>query len=449
MSKPLVIIGGGITGLTAAYLAARAGEKVVVLEGSPQAGGLLATFTVNNTRLEQYYHHFFTHDAEIRWLVHELGLDEHLQFNPATMGIFRAGRLYDFNGPKDLLRFAPLSPAAKLRFGATSFYLGKLADWRRHENVPALEWFYRYAGPAATEAVWRPMLEVKFGPFAGQVPVAWMIGRLKQRLGSRERGDERLGYLRGSLNVLLDALMKELSALGVKIVLQARVDKLLIRQNALAAVQTTAGEFEGSRFLATIPTVHLVPLLQEARPDFARRLAEIKYFGAVCTILELDRPLSQVYWLNVADSGFPFGGVIEHTNFIPSNVYGGRHLVYLSRYFEAGNALASMPEQELARIMIDPLDRIYPQFDRSHVHKAHVFRTLTAATVCDLQFSKKVPPVVTPLANLYLATMAHVYPDERSCNNSIRVAANACRLLGIDTSVVPTGASLAGQVGMG
>ncbi|HTB80228.1 MAG TPA: NAD(P)/FAD-dependent oxidoreductase [Opitutaceae bacterium] len=448
MSRPLVIIGGGITGLTAAYLAARAGEKVVVLEGSTQVGGLLATFTVKDTRLEHYYHHFFTHDAEIRWLVHELGLDEHLQFNPATMGIFRDGRSYDFNGPKDLLRFAPLSPAAKLRFGATSLYLGKLADWRRHENVPALEWFYRYAGRAATEAVWRPMLEVKFGPFAGQVPVAWMIGRLRQRLGSRERGDERLGYLRGSLKVLLDALLRELSALGVKIVLQARVEKLVIRQDALAAVQTTAGEFEGSRFLATIPTVHLAPLLQEARPDFARRLADIKYFGAVCTILELDRPLSQVYWLNVADAGFPFGGVIEHTNFIPPSVYGGRHIVYLSRYFEADNALARMPEAEIARMMIDPLDRIYPQFDRSHVHKAHVFRTLTAATVCDLQFSKKVPPVVTPLPNLYLATMAHIYPDERSCNNSIRVAANACRLLGIDASVVPAGASLSGQVGM-
>lgn len=99
-------------------------------------------------------------------------------------------------------------------------------------------------------------------------------------------------------------------------------------------------------------------------------------------------------------------------------------------------------------MMIDPLGRIYPQFGRSHVHKAHVFRTLTAATVCDLQFSKKVPPVVTPLPNLYLATMAHIYPDERSCNNSIRVAANACRLLGIDASAVPAGASLSGQVGM-
>ena len=258
-----------------------------------------------------------------------------------------------------------------------------------------------------------------------------------------------MGYLRGSLKVLLDALLKELAALGVKIVLQARVEKLIVRQNALAAVQTAAGEFEGSRFLATIPTIHLAPLLQEARPDFAGRLAGIKYFGAVCTILELDHPLSQIYWLNVAAAGFPFGGVIEHTNFIPSSVYGGRHIVYLSRYFEADNVLAKMPEPEIARMMIDPLDRIYPQFDRSHVHRTHVFRTLTAATVCGLQFSKKVPPVVTPLSNLYLATMAHVYPDERSCNNSIRVAASACRRLGIDAPAVPAGASLSGQVGMG
>jgi hypothetical protein len=45
--------------------------------------------------------------------------------------------------------------------------------------------------------------------------------------------------------------------------------------------------------------------------------------------------------------------------------------------------------------------------------------------------------------------MVHVYPDERSCNNSIRVAAEALRVIGCDTSEIPSGASLAGQIGVG
>ena len=42
----LLIIGGGVTGLTAAYLASKAGRRVTVLEGAAQPGGLLATFPV-------------------------------------------------------------------------------------------------------------------------------------------------------------------------------------------------------------------------------------------------------------------------------------------------------------------------------------------------------------------------------------------------------------------
>jgi protoporphyrinogen oxidase len=448
ISAPLVILGGGVTGLTAAYLAARAGHSVVVLEGAAEAGGLLSTFPVGGTRLEHYYHHFFTHDAELRWLIGELGLTDKLRFQPATMGIFRNGGLHPFNGPLDLLRFPPLSLPARLRFGASSWFLGKFAHWRRREDTPALEWFYRYAGRAATDAIWRPMLEVKFGPYADRVPIAWMVGRLRQRMCSREAGDQRLGYLEGSLQVLLDALLARLHSLGVHIVTGAHITELELRQGSLAAVRTTAGEFSGNRFLATIPTAHLAPLLQEVRPDYAATLGRIEYFGAVCTVLELHRPLSSTYWLNVADPGFPFGGVIEHTNLIPPSTYGGRHLAYLSRYFENTNPLASAPREVIARDMIAPLPRLFPQFRRADIAAVRVFRTSTAATVCDLRFSEKVPSARTPIPNLFLGAMAHIYPDERSCNNSIRVAAEVCRVMGLDTAPVPRGPSLSALIGM-
>ena len=67
MAKVLVV-GGGITGLSTAYIAARCGHQVTVLEASDEFGGLLRTFPVGDSRLEHFYHHFFTHDAEIHGL---------------------------------------------------------------------------------------------------------------------------------------------------------------------------------------------------------------------------------------------------------------------------------------------------------------------------------------------------------------------------------------------
>ena len=151
--------------------------------------------------------------------------------------------------------------------------------------------------------------------------------------------------------------------------------------------------------------------------------------------------------MNVADEGYPFGGVIEHTNFIPKEEYIGSHIVYLSRYFAMSESLATMTEDEIKAVMIPPLKKINPEFSEDWIKNVFVFKTNTAATVCDLNFSEKVTNCKTATENLYLANMVHIYPDERSTNNSIRVAAEACKAMGINSDFVPYGASLSGQIG--
>src|SRR5947209_6766865 len=131
MKQKLTIIGGGITGLASAYIAAKNGWDVTVLESSSHMGGLLNTFSIGGKQLEFYYHHFFTHDVELLWLCKELGIEDRLIFRKTTMGVFRDKRIYDFNTPFDLFKFDPLSFLDKLRFGLTSLYLAKMADWRK------------------------------------------------------------------------------------------------------------------------------------------------------------------------------------------------------------------------------------------------------------------------------------------------------------------------------
>lgn len=448
MQKKITIIGGGITGLSAAYLAVNDGWEVKVLEGSAQPGGLLGTFQIGGNRLEHYYHHYFNSDAELLWLLRELKISDKVELRKTTMGIFQNNKIYDFNSPKDLLKFSPLGIMDKVRFLLTSIYLSKLANWEKWESVSALEWFYKYAGENVTDLIWRPLLEIKFGSYADNVPAAWMVGRLKQRLNSRKGIEEQLGYIKGSFQTLTETLVKRLKTQGVKIILNAQVEKLLIKDNKLYAAETTKGIFNDGLFLATIPTTHLSQMLRDYASEYAEELSKIEYFGAVCTILEMDRPLSNIYWLNIADPGFPFGGVIEHTNFISHDNYNGSHIVYLSRYFALNDPIASSSKKEILNQMITPLKRINPQFNESWIKNTYVFRTNSAATVCGLNFSEIVPNCETPIKNMYIVNMSHIYPDERSCNNAVRIAALACKKIGIDSSMVPFGPSLSGFIGM-
>lgn len=433
-----------MTGLAAAYLAAKQGKKVTILEGSSKIGGLLNTFEIGGNQLEHYYHHFFTQDAELHWLLKDLGIEDQTEYHATTMGVFRKGKLYNFNGPFDLLKFSPVNIIDKIRFGLTSLYLGKVAKWRENEDVSTLSWFYKWAGKSMTDALWKPMLSIKFGPYADQVPLAWMIGRLAQRLNSREGGDERLAYIKGSWKTLLDRIVEKLKKLDVEIITNAPITEVIQENGRVTAIASQDKKYEGGQFLCTIPSIYF-DKVKGLPVDFGGK--NVEYFGAVCTILELKKSFSHIYWMNVADEGYPFGGIIEHTNMIPKEDYNGSHILYLSRYFAMSEDIAGMSEEEIKEVMIPPLNKINPDFSEDWIKKVHVFKTNTAATVCDLNFSEKVPNCKTEYENFFVANMTHIYPDERSTNNSIRVAAEACKALGMDMSEVPYGASLSGKIG--
>jgi len=443
----LVIIGGGITGLSAAYIAAKKGQKVTIIEASKNFGGLLSTFEIGGNRLEHYYHHFFTHDEELNWLIKDLGIQDKLFFKKTSMGVFNNGKIYNFNSPFDLIRFNPINFIDKIKFGLTSLYLGKIADWKKYEHISCIAWFKKWAGKSTTSSLWAPLLKIKFGPFASKVPLSWMIGRLRQRMNSRKNGDERLGYLDGSLQVLLDTLLKKLKEMDVELVCDSPIDKINFNGSDISNIMSADKKYTGKNYIFTIPGTYLSKMLVNDYPEFALSLSEIKYFGAICVILELHKPLSNIYWLNIADDNFPFGGIIEHTNFIDKEKYNGSHIAYISRYFAMDEKIATMSEEEVKELMINQLFKIYPAFNSSWLKQVFLFKTNTAATVCDLNFSKKVPKCKTKIGNMFIANMSHVYPDERSTNNSIKIAMEALKVMGINTITINKTNSLSGKIG--
>ena len=446
-SKSLNIVGGGITGLSAAYIASKNGYKVSVFESSTHFGGLLSTFAVGGNRLEYYYHHFFTHDKEIAWLIRELNLENKLHFRKTSMGVFREGKIYNFNSIKDLIFFSPLNFFHKIRFAFSSLFLGKFAKWYNYESISALDWFYKYAGVNVTDSLWKPLLDIKFGPFSKFVPLSWMIGRLRQRINSRKKGEEQLGYLKGSLSVLLDELLKELKSNDVCLYNNSKVDDLIIDSNNIIGISSNNTNYMSDITLITIPSNYISELISSYNKQLSIDLNKVEYFGAVCVVLELTSKLSDIYWLNVADKGYPFGGIIEHTNFVSPKEYNGKHIVYLSRYFAHNENVSKMNSQEIIDYMIPYLSKVYKNFDKDSIENINVFKTQTAATVCDINFSKKIINCKTDIDNLFIANMMHVYPDERSVNNSIRLAAEACRVMGINSKFVPKGSSISAIIG--
>ncbi|MCJ7619089.1 MAG: FAD-dependent oxidoreductase, partial [Anaerolineae bacterium] len=210
------VLGGGLTGLTAAYELAKRGHEVLVLERAPYLGGQASTFEVEGTHLERYYHHIFTGDVDMMDLIEELGLSDRMLWLASKVGFFRDGQIYDFVTPMDLLRFQPLGFLQRIRAGLVTVYLQRFGDWRDLEDSTAQDWIRRYAGEQAYEVIFAPLLRAKFGEYFDQVTMAWLWSKFKDRVGSRSKGmtQELLGYMEGSFQPFIDALASRIRAMG-------------------------------------------------------------------------------------------------------------------------------------------------------------------------------------------------------------------------------------------
>ena len=120
------------------------------------------------------------------------------------------------------------------------------------------------------------------------------------------------------------------------------------------------------------------------------------------------------------DPGFPYVGVIEHTNFEGAENYGGSHIVYLSKYLPHTEALYEMSYDEVIAFSIPHLKKMFPEFDETWIRKAHVWRARWSQPVVEKLYSALIPNEDAPLDGLHICSMAQIYPEDRGTNYAVR-----------------------------
>jgi protoporphyrinogen oxidase len=421
-SPHVAIIGGGFTGLSAALRLLKAGTKVTVYEADTSLGGLAGAFDIGGQRLERFYHHWFNNDRYVIDLVKEIGQEGQVIERPTRTGMYYNKSFFKLSSPLDLLRFTPVGLIDRFRLGMVVIRARRVRDWMQLEGMTAKEWLIQICGERVYKVVWEPLLVGKFGPYADEVSAVWFWKKIALRGGSRSSdGREILAYYRGGFAALADALGDEVRRLGGEIHLNTPVDGIVTTNGHVDAVTVGGANIPVDAVLATPALPVIADLVQDHVPAaFAERLRRVRYLANVCLVLELDRSLSETYWLNVADPTFPFVGVIEHTNFEPPESYGGKHIVYLSKYLPESDALYTMSDDELLAFSLPHIKRMFPAFEPGWIVKHHVWHASHAQPIMERHYSKIMPGVETPLDNLFISTMAQVYPEDRGTNYAIR-----------------------------
>lgn len=421
--KRVAIIGAGAGGLAAAYDLARAGRQVTVFEAENYVGGLAAGFKQPHWdwSVERYYHHWFASDRHILGLIDELGWKDQVIFPRPITVVYHAGAFYPLDSPIAVLRFPGIPLLDRLRIGIVIAYLRYIAPWQPLERYTAHDWLARRVGSRAYSSLWEPLLVGKFGPHYRDVNMAWFWARVKART-------PRLGTFEGGFQAFMDRLAEQVGQVGGTIQLQTPVEHIEPSLSGGLRLRVLGEEREFDQCLVTTSPALLARLTPALPQEYLQGLLALKSMGAVVMVLALNHRLSEKghYWHNLPKAaGFPFLSLVEHTNFVPSEKFGGDHIVYCGDYLDPAHEYFRLSKDELLQRFLPALPRFNPEFRPDWIQEAWLFRTTYAQPVPPVNHSKSIPDLQTPIRGLWLASMSQVYPWDRGTNFAVEIARQA------------------------
>ncbi|MFW5905935.1 MAG: NAD(P)/FAD-dependent oxidoreductase [archaeon] len=426
------VVGGGIGGLAAAHRLQERGYDVEVFEASADLGGLAATYETAGDPIEKFYHHLSKSEETIVEYLDELGLGEDLEWRYGSDAYYVDGLVHPMDKPWEILAYPHLSLYDTFRLGMLVLDVDvrggipsfdtyeHLADF---EDVPVKEFILEHTSRGCFERFFKPLLNAKFGDRWDDVSAAWLLGRIKFR-GERDvlKG-EQLGYLQGGFGRMIDALLESVGPEHVTT--GARVTDVAISAGAVDSltVETNAGTDVHDVEAVVVATM---PDVLESLTGFE---CAIDFQGTVCSLISMEEALTDTYWLNIAEDA-PFGALIEHTNYVPPERYGGEHLLYAVKYVQdLEDPLWQQDDAGVEETWLQGIEGLFPDFDRDTINWIETSRNPRTAPIYERGYLDMVVPYDLGEAigdGVYYAGMASraQYP-ERSLDGAI-VAGETC-----------------------
>lgn len=409
------VVGGGVLGTVLALRLAEAGARVTLLERGGGVGGLASTFDFGGHEVDRFYHVITPADSRMIAMAEEVGLGDQLRFQGVGAGFFANGEMHDFNGVGDLLRFAPLSPLARLRLGWFVAQCQFRGSPEKLDRIPLEDWLRRQCGGQVVERIWKPLLATRFDGDPSGLPATYLWARTRRMSGARDKktaGGEAMGHVVGGHQRLIDAIAARARSLGVEILTDAPVSGLTTADDG-AVTGVELGD-EALPFDLTIPTLQ-PPALRFLLPERHRSLLAPypeRWLGCVCVIVKVRRSLLPYYAVNIVEDT-PLTSAVETTQVLGTDHTDGHHLVYMPKYCAPDAPEQAEDDESIYRRFTDFLGRLSPGFSRAEVVDWTVQRARLVEPVHQLRADRAplaMAPIWPGVEGLALASNAQIYP---------------------------------------
>jgi oxygen-dependent protoporphyrinogen oxidase len=303
MAQHVVIVGGGISGLSAAYDLARAGISHTLLEKQPRLGGVVETRTQDGCVLECGPDSFISSKPEMLALIKELGLDGELigsnDFQRTTY-ILKHGKLVPL--PDGVMMIVPTKVMPMVRSNLLSWKtkIGMgfelLRRPRQYPDRSVAEFVVDHFGQETLDYLAEPLLSGVYGGDPRQLSVNSVLprfvemetahGSLGKAVMHAKRppatpGSSLFRTLASGLGTMIDTLA---TYCNVK---HAEVEAMERRGDGFAV--RAGGEWmEASNIIVATPAHAAACLIDGIDPELAGLLKEIPYSSSALVTMIFD-----------------------------------------------------------------------------------------------------------------------------------------------------------------
>src|ERR687884_635140 len=327
--RPYVVIGGGPAGLTAGYLLAKEGKRVIVLEADEQVGGLAKTVVdPDGYRFDLGGHRFFTKSKEVNDLWLEIMGDEFLM-RPRQSRIFWRGRFLDYplRGADVVKKLGPV----ELPLCLLSYLWAAVKPKGREDNVE--QWVSNRFGKRLYNHFFKSYTEKVWGVPADEIRAEWAAQRIKglsffsaaKAAFFGNKGDKvkslitEFHYPRFGPGQMWETMADEIIAHGGEVRLNAPVTGLEIRNGRVTAIEAGGERIEPSEVISSLPLRHTVGLSGVAADGAVQAAAQgLRYRDFLTIALVIDgEDLFPDNWIYIHEPGVRVGRIQNFRSWSP------------------------------------------------------------------------------------------------------------------------------------
>ena len=414
---PVVILGAGPAGLTAAYELCRLGAPSIVLEQDSVVGGLARTVEHNGYLFDIGGHRFFTKVPLIENIWKEvLGAD--LLVRPRLSRIYYRGKFFKYP-------LEPLNALAGLGLVETSRCLASFV--RAHLSPRAPEddfetWVSNRFGQRLFDIFFKSYTEKVWGIPCRQIRSEWAAQRIRglslstairDALTRGRRGRHSIKtlirefyYPRLGPGMMWTRMRELIERQGASVVLNSPVEEIRHDGRQITAVRAGGRLYSGNHFISTIPIRELIERLSPSAPRSLRCAARDFHYRDFITIALMVRGtnLFPDNWIYVHDDAVSVGRIQNYSNWSPEMTPSAETSCLGLEYFcQQGDCLWTKPDaeliaqavRELAHLGLAPADAIidakvirmpkaYPVYDGSYQRGLSAVREFLT-TISNLQ----------------------------------------------------------------